>query len=517
MRNTAPLPRARSARHPPLLDVLQLAHRFIIGFSGVEFAGLFLVWLMWRRDGVHFAASTWVLFSGVGAIRITLALISYPGGRPNAFFLRAFRSDRRTVRLRREIELALGPDFRVVGIRAPKRRAGFLLQVLLTSVVAIRYAGSKYFEMEAGDDWLLRLAASLERARLVILDLRDWTDRVGTEVELCCRAVGTERIVVLLADNQDSPAARREVIARLQGACLLMINESHLDEAMQTLRAWRTTLAPAPPGPSADAMAFARSHAPPLPRAVFWYRNDVRTLALLLGACLIMLGMARASSILQGSWTTAAAWTAQLFGIGFLIFLTIGVWRHWRRSLAQLRSARDEGKLDRVLRLKSPIIATAALSVGIATNFFGSPARLRAVGTRARYTIEFPVQATVGRNWQNADLSVALGSGEHFFRTTIAVYPEMDLTTEDFARYAIQSLPNQGLIRTGSAEIDGATWAILEDLGREHSDNRHVRISLSARQRCGYLVRQSGAAERGTTDRRKWNEVLNSFRYPRGS
>ena len=58
---------------------------------------------------------------------LLLALLAAPSGRTNAIYLRAFRSDKSTAKLRGEIAAILGPEFRLSGIRPPREtpRAGW--------------------------------------------------------------------------------------------------------------------------------------------------------------------------------------------------------------------------------------------------------------------------------------------------------------------------------------------------------------------------------------------------------
>lgn len=95
------------------------------------------------------------------------ALLIKPTGRPNAIYLRAFRTDTATAKLRAVIAAILGPDFRLSGIRPPSERSSVVTHFALPGFLALKYGGSKFMELEAGEDWMARLWKTYHATRLV--------------------------------------------------------------------------------------------------------------------------------------------------------------------------------------------------------------------------------------------------------------------------------------------------------------------------------------------------------------
>jgi len=54
--------------------------------------------------------------------------------------------------------------------RRRRRRCSFVSR---PGLVALRYAGSKFMELEAGDDWMARLWKTYQQTRIVFIDCRD--------------------------------------------------------------------------------------------------------------------------------------------------------------------------------------------------------------------------------------------------------------------------------------------------------------------------------------------------------
>jgi type IV pilus assembly protein PilA len=162
--------------------------------------------------------ATGAVLSALGAACFSsgLALLIAPWGKPNAIYLRAFRTDKSTAELRGEIAAILGPDFRLSGIRAPRERTWVFLRFLLPLYFAFRYAGSKFMELEAGDDWLARLWKTYQTTRLVLIDVRDLTPYVQQEVRLTLHTVGTSRSVFVV--NQEKTESEwRQLLAQIIG------------------------------------------------------------------------------------------------------------------------------------------------------------------------------------------------------------------------------------------------------------------------------------------------------------
>jgi hypothetical protein len=153
---------------------------------------------------------------GLACVLIGLALLIAPSGQPNAIYLRAFRTDKATAELRAEISAILGPDFRVAGIRPPRERTSTFLRFFLPGFFALNYAGSKFMELEAGDDWIARLWKTYHSARLVLIDVRDSTPYVHQECTLTLQTVGTSRSTFLV-DQQKTEKEWRQLLEELLG------------------------------------------------------------------------------------------------------------------------------------------------------------------------------------------------------------------------------------------------------------------------------------------------------------
>lgn len=191
------------ARTRPLADPLRVIT--IITAVSAVFLGL----VTWPASGI------WAGL-GIACSTLSFALLISPSGKPNAIYLRAFRTDKSTAALRTRLAAVLGTDFRLSGIRPPKEKSSAFLRFLLPGIVAMRYAGSKFMELEAGDDWMARLWRTYQKARLVFIDVREVTPHVHEEIEMTLQTVGPERCVFLI--SRDKPDAEwRRLLAEIIG------------------------------------------------------------------------------------------------------------------------------------------------------------------------------------------------------------------------------------------------------------------------------------------------------------
>lgn len=179
--------------------------------SGVLLSALFLS----TGDGeALYVGGLQFLSAGLIAVVVLLALPRRP---PDIFYLRSFRRDRDSYLIRDLIEVALGAELRLAGIRDPKRRMPMILRPLLMTVMMLQYAGARYLNLEAGDDWKARLWRSLALGRGAILDLRDPTPFVKEEVELALATLGPERVLFLTgADDEPGGLEDRPGIRSLE-------------------------------------------------------------------------------------------------------------------------------------------------------------------------------------------------------------------------------------------------------------------------------------------------------------
>jgi type IV pilus assembly protein PilA len=152
---------------------------------------------------------------GVGCLLLGLALL-IAAGKPNAIFLRAFRTDKSTAKLRAEIAAILGPDFRLSGIRPPRERTSVFMRFFMSGFFALKYAGSKFMELEAGDDWMARLWRTLQTTRLVLIDVRDLTSYLQHEIRLTLETVGVSRVVFVIGKERIEGESR-QILAKYCG------------------------------------------------------------------------------------------------------------------------------------------------------------------------------------------------------------------------------------------------------------------------------------------------------------
>lgn len=156
------------------------------------------------------ASGKWAAL-GTACSILSFAILITPHGRPNAIYLRAFRTDPATAALRAELAVILGPGFRLSGIRPPREKSSLLMRVLAPGWVALKYAGSKFMELEAGDDWMARLWKTYQSTRIVLIDVRDMTEHVHAEVQLTLDTMGEDRCVFLVGEAKTEAEWRQEL------------------------------------------------------------------------------------------------------------------------------------------------------------------------------------------------------------------------------------------------------------------------------------------------------------------
>jgi type IV pilus assembly protein PilA len=153
---------------------------------------------------------------GLGAALLSFAFLTGVWGKPNAIYLRAFRTDKATAKLRDELVAILGPGFRLSGIRPPTKKTSMFFRFLAPGLVALRYAGSTFMELEAGDDWMARLWKTYQNTRLVFIDVRDITVHVHNEIQMTLETMGIERCIFVV-DSSKTVEQWRETIAAIAG------------------------------------------------------------------------------------------------------------------------------------------------------------------------------------------------------------------------------------------------------------------------------------------------------------
>ena len=90
---------------------------------------------------------------GLACLSFGLGLLIAPTGKPNAIYLRAFRTDKSTADLRAKIAAILGSEFRLSGIRPPRKRTSVFMRFLSPNFFALRHAGSKFISRRGMTGW----------------------------------------------------------------------------------------------------------------------------------------------------------------------------------------------------------------------------------------------------------------------------------------------------------------------------------------------------------------------------
>ena len=205
-------------------------------------------------------------------IALGYLLIVAPRRRPNAIYLRAFKTDKSTARLRRYLSAALGPKFRLTGIRPPSKRSKSFLRYIAPTLTAFKYSGSTYMELEAGDDWMLRLWATYRETRIAMIDIRDTTAHVHEEIQMTVRSLGLTRCLFLIERQRKSPEEWRDSLREILGpdrnvnlALMLDVSEQNRQSG-QMAADLKAIVARLPPPVGSTSMAggeFAEEHGQP--------------------------------------------------------------------------------------------------------------------------------------------------------------------------------------------------------------------------------------------------------------
>jgi len=194
------------ARCTPLLDSVRFAVSYIT-WATVLAVLSFILPLIVTRDELEGDNLAYALAIGMP---IAIQLMTFGAYRllmtekkrttPDlAMFLRAFRSDASSDKLRGWLKAAMGQDWRLGGIRPPAERASFWVTLISPLITGLKYLGSRQFEMVAPDhNWMARLLATFARTRMVFIDIRDVTPHVLDEIRLAWQVFGAKRTVFII-------------------------------------------------------------------------------------------------------------------------------------------------------------------------------------------------------------------------------------------------------------------------------------------------------------------------------
>ncbi len=141
-----------------------------------------------------------------------------PNRPTDILYLRSFRTDDTTGGVRTSLERALDPQFRVSGIRDPRRRWPRVLRFMSYVLFALKYANPKYLNLEAGAEWKGRLWRSLGEAKGVVIDISDLTPAVEAEIRLCVECMGLRRMLFVVRELADEEYWRGRIRKAIPGA-----------------------------------------------------------------------------------------------------------------------------------------------------------------------------------------------------------------------------------------------------------------------------------------------------------
>jgi len=154
------------------------------------------------RGPVELLIQAGVLFVAPAFLIVVYAL-ALPKQTTDIFYLRSFKKDASSYRIRELLEVVLGRGYRLSGIRDPRKRVPHFLKPLFLVPMMLAYAGSKYLNLEAKEDWKARLWRSLADAKGVVLDLRDLTEFVIEEIELVLVCIQPDRILFVVQSERE--------------------------------------------------------------------------------------------------------------------------------------------------------------------------------------------------------------------------------------------------------------------------------------------------------------------------
>jgi len=194
------------AETKPLSDSLRFFTRLLVVMA-------FVIPLFFLIAAAQNGSGLFLGYLSVSCVLLATALLIAPAGKPNAIYLRAFRTDESTARLRARLGAALGRGYRLSGIRPPRKKTSTLVRFLMPYFAAMRYGGSKFMELEAGDDWMARLWKTYQETRLVFIDVRDVTPYVHQEIEMTLKTMGIWRCIFIIGPGKTRDEWRQTISA----------------------------------------------------------------------------------------------------------------------------------------------------------------------------------------------------------------------------------------------------------------------------------------------------------------
>ncbi|HEX4917978.1 MAG TPA: hypothetical protein VFV43_08800 [Limnobacter sp.] len=351
---------------------------FLIAIQLVVAAGFFVF-------GVVLGQLESLIQAGIGLIAPAFLLVVYalalPRQATNVFYLRSFKKDASSHKVREMLEVALGGDFRLSGIRDPKKRVPHFLKPIVLVPMMLAYAGSKYLNLEAQEDWKARLWRSLADARGVVLDVRELTEFVIEEIELVLACMSPERILFVVQNTDELGVLKARLatkhIAIAVNSPVLVWDESSPHNTQQFMQ-----------GCKAFAAQLPKQSAGLAVRAAHLVATHVKTQGLLVRERLNALiqytlgtAMLLALAFVPGRTGLLADWPA--LGVALAVLLVLQVvllLKHCVGVACKLRLAKQHNPL-----YQSRLRAGLAYGLGFGVLLFSAGSAIMLMGVRQTY------------------------------------------------------------------------------------------------------------------------------------
>lgn len=193
----------------PLHDPLSQAARLTLLITAYGFFQL--VYYFWNISNLNLnRVSTFQLLLPMAVpmlLHIGFGILVYrlmdPRRRHTFLYLRAFALDERNAVFIRLTATALGSDARLTGIRPPSLRVKWGWRLLFSHVTSLRYADSRFLDLESDPAWMVRLHNTACRASGALVDIRQITPFVEDELRMLVETLGGERLL-LIGDHSRS-------------------------------------------------------------------------------------------------------------------------------------------------------------------------------------------------------------------------------------------------------------------------------------------------------------------------
>ena len=279
-------------------------------------------------------------------------------------YLRAFKSDDTSLKMRALVRAGLPAHYVLEGIRQPQKRPPGLVRLFAEGLTAITFAGSEHFELEAADrNWLARLAASADGASAFVIDATEMTGNVRDEIKLALLVAGDRQCFILVKEHQDTEALAEQLaqvteldLGNLEKVRWVRVPD-HIDLNEEAfVKVCRKAFDELPPDPlqvGPEAVEFVRSNVSDENWATRWIETPT---ARVIGSFLI-LGLL--VYLLPG---VIGAILVFLIAVVFAAFYWIAQHRWWSTVKSDRRMGRNVAK-DRRLLIASRICGGISVAI----------------------------------------------------------------------------------------------------------------------------------------------------------